>query len=297
MGLNVTRSAMPVIASTTRSLLGESPRWDSDRQSLWWVDISGSSLHELRIDGSETTYSLDHNAGAVNLCANGSLLLATTVGLELLDPQTMATTIVASIESDAPDRRMNDAAIDSSGRVFAGTMRWDAGAPPHDGVLYRYDDGDATPVLTNLGCPNGMAWPRRDLLAFIDSIARRIDLWTVDPTTGDLVVSRDAIDLSRFDGIPDGMTIDSEGALWVAFWGGAAVRRLSLDGAVLSTVELPTPLVSSVGFGGIDLSTLYITTAVQAGEPVGDDGAGFLYRCTPGQIGVAPYRWGGAGSV
>lgn len=280
------------VASSSRSQLGESPRWDARRQVLWWVDITGAALHELRADGSTATRALERPAGAVNLADDGRLLLVTTEGVELFDPETARATLITPIEADAPARRMNDAALDPAGRLFAGTMRWDAGEPPHDGVLYRVEGAAAVPVLTGLGCPNGLAWPSPSMLAYIDSITERIALWAVDPGSGELLRQEGSIDVSRFDGIPDGMALDDEGALWVAFWGGGSVRRISLDSTVLATIVLPTPLVTSVAFGGDDLSTLFITTATGtdvAGEP--DPAAGLLYRCTPGVLGVLPSRW------
>lgn len=281
------------LASGTVSGLGESPRWDAARGVLWWVDITGSVLHGLSADGSTTSRALERHAGAVNLTDDGRLLLATTSGLELLDPATGASTIVTPIEDGLPERRMNDAGVDPAGRVFAGTMRWDAGEPPHDGVLYRVDGcAPAVPVLTGLGCPNGLAWPSPSMFAYIDSMTRRIALWSVDPTTGELLQETGSIDVSAFDGIPDGLALDAEGALWAAFWNGGAVRRFALDGTLLTTIELPTPLVTSVAFGGESLATLYITTAVgDAADAAPGSAAGRLYRCEPGVHGTLPHRW------
>ena len=279
------------VASCTVSQLGESPRWDAARGSLWWVDITGGRLHERRFDGTTASVALDRPAGAVNPADDGRLLLATTAGLEVFDVVTRQAVVRVPIERDLPDRRMNDAAVDARGRVFAGTMRWDAGDPPHDGVLYRIDpDGSTEPVLSGLGCPNGIAWPAPHTMAFIDSMSRSIALWAVDPGTGVLGEKVGVIDVSGFEGVPDGMTLDAEGGLWVAFWNGGAVRRLALDGTVLTTVEVPTPLVTAVAFGGRDLDVLFITTAVGPDESR-DAAAGLLYRCVPGERGVLPSLW------
>lgn len=279
------------VASETVSRLGESPRWDAARGVLWWVDIDGRALNELRADGSTVRRPLEHHAGAVNLANDGRLLLATTVGLELFDPSTGATQLVVSIEAGEPERRMNDAAVDPTGGVFAGTMRWDAGDPPHDGVLYRIvGSAPAIPVLSQLGCPNGLSWPRPGLMAYIDSMTRSIGLWAVDSLSGQLLEQTAAIDTSQFDGVPDGMTSDEDGALWVGFWNGGTVRRFALDGEVLATIDVPTPLVTAVAFGGDNLATLYITTA-SGPSPDTDPFAGVLLSCTPGQRGVLPHRW------
>lgn len=278
------------VASSTVSQLGESPRWDAERGSLWWTDITGGMLHELCADGSTATTPLDRHAGAVNFNHDGTLLLATTAGLEVFDPEMRLSVVQVPVEADDPGRRMNDAAVDAHGRVFAGSMRWDAGDHPHDGVLYRIDlDGSVHVALTGLGCPNAIAWPDPTTMVFIDSLTRSIAVWAVDEESGSLIGQTGEIDLSRFDGIPDGMTLDAEGELWVAFWGGGAVRRIALEGSVLSTIDVPTPLVTSVAFGGPGLDSLFITTA-RASSDAEDSPAGLLYRCAPGQVGHLPNR-------
>jgi sugar lactone lactonase YvrE len=289
--------AQPVVLDVVGSELGESPRWDPVTGNLWWVDIAGLRLHCLESGGLQTTWDLDVAVGAVLLTDSPRVVLAAADGFHLFDPEADRSSLITELESALPLRRMNDAGVDPSGRIYAGTMRWDAGSGPDDGILYRLDgDGGTETLLSDLGCPNGVAWPRNDLFAFIDSLSRRIDFWAVDVSSGSLTGLASSIDTSAFEGIPDGMTLDSDGRLWVAFWGGGVVRSFDPEGAVSATIAVGTRNVSSVCFGGDDLRTLFITTAVdpeasgrEASDPA--DRGGSLFACRPGATGRAPFRW------
>lgn len=285
----ITLSAQPVAAAeSVRSALGESPRWDADHQRLWWTDIEGAVIHSLDADGSVVSHPVPRAAGAVMLADEG-LVLATTSGFESFDPSTDDGATIVEIEASDDSRRMNDASIDPWGGIIGGTMRWDAGVGDHDGVLYRWmPDRGLETVVTGLGCPNGMGWPRPDLFAFIDSLSGGIDLWKVDPQTGSLLSRDSRIDTSGFEGIPDGLAIDEHGHLWVAFWGGGVVRCFDLAGTVLATVSVGTSFVTSVAFGGPDLGTLYITTAVANDT---SPTAGLLHEVRPGALGREPHRF------
>jgi sugar lactone lactonase YvrE len=173
---------------------------------------------------------------------------------------------------------MNDGTCDPWGRMVAGTMRRDE--PRAAGPLYRLEyepDGTARVLTLREGMliPNGMDWPEPDLLWHIDSPTYQIRLYDY-PEQGPLADPVRTLDVSELSGEPDGMTLDADGNLWVAFWGGSAVRCLSPEGKVLETLELPTARVTSCAFGGPDLDTLYVTTA-GGGEDGADDSAGSLF--------------------
>ena len=143
--------------------------------------------------------------------------------------------------------------------------------------------------------PNGLDWPEPDLLWHIDSPTRRIELYAY-PEHGPLAEPVRALDVSELGGDPDGMTLDAEGNLWVAFWGGSAVHCLSPDGKLLETVELPTSRVTSCAFGGPGLDTLYVTTAGGRGpraNPGADPGAGSLFRYPGLATGRPAQAWSG----
>jgi sugar lactone lactonase YvrE len=289
--------AEPVPAPVSR--LGEGCTWDADAGRLVWVDILGAAVHLRAADGATATVPLPRLVGTVVPAPDGRLLVGTTLGLELLDPATGALETVAEVEAGDGRRRMNDGKCDAAGRVYAGTLPRDDVEPPRTseeawtGVLHRLDrDRTTRPLLTGLGCPNGLAWPSPDRMWFIDSDARALTLYRVDPATGDLTGVEQVVDTSAFEGVPDGCTLDGEGCLWVAFWDGGVVRRFAPDGTVLAVVEVPTPQVTSCCFGDDDLGTLYVTTAGN-GPQLGRPGAGELYRCRPGVPGAGHHRWRG----
>ncbi|MBU4214426.1 MAG: SMP-30/gluconolactonase/LRE family protein [Actinobacteria bacterium] len=261
----------PVPVGVGNDELGEGPLWLADRRELWWVDITGARVHRRSepAPGSGdparlTTWRLPRAVGSVLPAADGWVRLATTFGLEELDPETGVLHPLVAIEDGVPDRRMNDVRVDPAGHVWAGTMRFDTSTGPDDGLLYRIDPaGTVHRVLDRIGCPNGMAWPAPDEMVFIDSSRHRVDRWRLDPVSRQVVGELDPIDLAQFSGLPDGLALLDDGTLWVAFWGEGLVRHLSPDGRVLDQVAVPAPSSSCPVLVGTDL--LVITTA--GGDP------------------------------
>ncbi|MCD0483831.1 SMP-30/gluconolactonase/LRE family protein [Streptacidiphilus sp. ASG 303] len=283
------------LVSPDRLVLGESPRWDAAAGRLRWVGIEDRAV--LWLDpatGKSGRTDLDTMPGTLAPYDGDRVLLATDRGFEVLDTASGRLGPVAAAEADRPDRRMNDGACDPYGRMLAGTTA--LSGTPEPGPLYRLETGGgaprAVPVLDGLLVPNGLAWPEPDRLWHIDSPTRRIGLH-VYPEHGPVGPLVRSIDTSDLSGDPDGMALDAEGNLWVAFWGGSAVRCLAPDGRVLETVELPVPQVTSVAFGGDALDTLWITTAARGTDP--DDPAphGALFRCDAPVRGLPAVPWAG----
>ena len=157
------------------------------------------------------------------------------------------------------------------------------------------------PRLHELGCSNGLAWnPGTETFYFIETLKRRIERHHWDAATGDISLERVLLDVPEADGMPDGMCIDAEGHLWVAFWNGGCVRRVHADtGEYLAQIDLPAQQVTSCTFGGADLDTLYITTAhinlddaTRAQQPQ----AGRVFVAQPGVRGRRPDRFRGNGA-
>jgi sugar lactone lactonase YvrE len=197
--------------------------------------------------------------------------------------------VFAPIEADKPGNRMNDATCDPQGRLWAGTMAFDfqAGAAS----LYRIDAEHAvTRVLPDLTISNGMGWsPAGDVMYFIDSTTYGVDAFPFDAASGELGTRERLITFSVDEGMPDGLTVDAEGGIWVALFGGGEVRRYRPDGGSWGTIELPVTQVTSACFGGPTLQDLYITSAaVQldaealARQPL----AGATFVCRPGVTGL-----------
>lgn len=283
-------------------ILGEGPRWDSNNESLIFVDVLPGLLHRANPDssgqldpGNVTSANVGQPLGAANLAADGGLVLAMRDGIYLTSPEATAIRLLAAIELEIPTNRMNDAACDPQGRLWAGTMSFEAAA--NAGTLYRIDpDRTVTAVVTDTTISNGMGWsPAGDLMYFIDSPTRRIDVFDFNADQGTVHNRRTFIDLSQAPGIPDGMTIDSDGGLWVALWGGAQVQRYGSDAVLTDIVNVPVPQPTSCTFGGRDGQDLYITSA-RVGLSQGDlddyplSGSVFVTR--PGYSGLPTFTFG-----
>jgi len=282
-----------------RADLGEGPVWDAVARLLIWVDITAGVVHRFDPETRrDEPFEIGRPVGAAVPTASGELALAVDDGFALLDPATRRIERLAEVESDVPETMMNDGKCDPAGRFWAGTKDIEGRRPL--GALYRLDkDGDVLRVLTGVTISNGLAWsPDHGTMYYIDSPTFGIDAFDFDPETGSASRRRRLVDFPTDWGLPDGMTIDENGFLWVAFWGGSAVRRLSPDGSVASVVEFPVTQVSSCAFGGEDLSDLYVTSARNglSGEQLGGQPhAGGLFRVRSGVQGLVPHAFGGGG--
>jgi sugar lactone lactonase YvrE len=278
----------------SQAALGEGPCWLAHRQQLLWVDILAGHVHLLDpATGEDRAIPAGQPAGAAVPADDGRLALALQDGFALLDPDGGTLERVADVERDRPDNRMNDGKCDSAGRFWAGTMAMDEQTV--SGALYRLDARRVTRVLEGVGISNGLGWSPDDArMYYIDTPTTRVDVFDFDPATG-AVASRRPLLHVEGPGKPDGMTVDGDGSLWVALWGGWRVLHVRPDGTVAGVIQLPVSQVTSCCFGGPDLGDLYITTARKglgpervAAEPL----AGGVFRCRPGGTGlpVRPYR-------
>ena len=163
------------------------------------------------------------------------------------------------------------------------------GGPPCS--LYRLTpDGQVTELIQGVALSNGLDWPEdRRLFYYADSYAGGVDLFDTDPDTGALSARRQFVPIE--DGLPDGLTLDAEGCVWLAVWGTGELRRFTPAGHLDTVVRLPASQVTSAAFGGPDLSTLYITTAREnftEADRQQQPHAGDIFACTPGVPGRPP---------
>ena len=260
--------------------LAEGPLW-APPYGLLWVDIPKGVVHRFDPDtAADTIIDVGTMVGAVAPCADSSGLVgAVGAGFSFIDPDTGAATQICSL-GDPAAVRMNDGKCDPQGRFWAGAMAMDARAGA--GTLYCLGaDGAAVPRLGGLTIPNGIDWsPDGRTMYYVDSPTRRLDAFDFDPDDGVLSNRRPVAELE--EGIlPDGLTVDADGCVWVAMWDGWGVRRFTPDGVFDTVVRLPVPKATSCTFGGTDLRDLYITTAA---DP--EHGPGAVYRCAPGVQGL-----------
>ena len=240
--------------------LGEGPVWDADAGVLWWVDIEGRRIHRFepatRQDTSIETASM---VGALALRKGGGLLAALQDGVYRVDVETGAATLFAPL-GEPPEVRSNESKCDPAGRFLVGTMAFDYSPV---GSLYSIEpDGSLRRLLDRLSIANGMAWSADGgTFYYIDSPLRRVDAFDYDLATGSIANRRLWLKFEDPVAKPDGMTIDAEGGLWIAFWDAAEIRRYGPDGSLDVVVRVPATQVTSAVFGGPDLRDLYITSA------------------------------------
>ena len=279
-----------------RAELGEGPQWDEAGQRLVWVDIMAGRVHLFRPDtGACRTVEVGRPTGAAALSARGGLVLAVPEGFIRLDLDTGALVPLAALPVPSPDIRMNDGKCDRAGRFWAGTMALDerTGA----GALYRLDPSGAVTVMVDgVTISNGLDWSLDERrMYYVDSGTRRIDVFDWDPKKGQISNRRPFVFFPVQAGIPDGLTVDADGGIWVALWGGGAVHRYRPDGHLDRVVLLPVTHPTSCAFGGTDLRDLYVTSAAVAlgpDERARQPGAGGVFRVRPGVRGRLPNTFG-----
>lgn len=267
--------------------IGENPLWHPFERKLYWCDIPNGRIFRFDPDtGVHEQCYRGRTIGGFTIQADGSLLLFMDSGAIAIWKQGEVTEIVRSIPREE-NSRFNDVIADPLGRVFCGTMSTET----QSGSLYRLDLDKSLHVLVEgIGCSNGMAFTR-DIKGFYhtDSFAREISYFDYSVENGALSNRRVFARFDSNDGMPDGLTRDSNGMLWCALWDGGAVVELSIDGAPKRRIAIPAPKTSSVAFGGPDYRDLYITTA--GGNLREKDGvfAGALFKIRCGVSGVPEF--------
>jgi sugar lactone lactonase YvrE len=279
--------------------VGEGPVWDDASGTLVWVDIMGHAVHRYDpAQDKDRAIDIGQPVGAAVLRRNANgLVVALRDGFGLLDESSGQVDLVAPVEADVPTKRMNDGKCDPAGRFWAGTMEFDPAPGSSGGALYRLDPDFQVPkALDGITLSNGMDWTDDGRqMYYIDSMSYGIDIFDFEPATGTLGQRKRFITIQPDEGLPDGMTLDAEGGLWVALHGSGTVRRYTPDGQLDRVVRVPPSMVTCPAFGGDDLGDLYITTmnygmseaAVRA-QPL----SGALFRCRPGVRGRPANRFG-----
>jgi sugar lactone lactonase YvrE len=279
--------------------LGEGPVWDADRGVLWWVDILGGAVH--RFDpaaGSDRAFDLGQPVGALTIRRNRRLILFARDTIFDFDPDTFGLHRLLDFEPEMPPRRCNDARADPSGRVWFGRLALDQ-TQGMGSLRTLAADMTATVALDGLSIPNGLDWsPDGRTMYFVDSRTRLVRAFDFDVETGSISRGRDFFRVGADPGVtagavPDGLTVDEEGCVWLAVWGGGCVLRIDPDGRLRARIDLPVSQVSSCAFGGPDLEDLYVTSAREGytdADLARDPLAGALFRVRPGVRGLTARR-------
>ncbi|MDF0597276.1 SMP-30/gluconolactonase/LRE family protein [Psychromarinibacter halotolerans] len=281
----------------SRSQLGEGAVWDDRGQALWWVDIKAGLIHRTREDGSNGTTDFGEPVGCFAIREGGGLVVAAKSGFWLFDPDTGEKSALSDPEAHLPGNRFNDGTTDMQGRFWAGTMKDDGGPPAPQGSFYRMDtDFSVTKWKDGIYTTNGLAFsPDGRTMYFSDSNPDVRTIWAADydTDTGTPGDPRVFFDTRAVPGRPDGGTVDADGCYWQAGVGGWQLYRITPDGKVDMTIDMPVERPTKPMWGGSNLDILYVTSIGAADDPKQPE-AGSLFAVTgTGCQGVPQARFPG----
>jgi sugar lactone lactonase YvrE len=247
------------ILQDVQNALGEGPIWDHREQALYWVDIGGKTAHRYQpSSGRSQTFPFDVAVTVIGLRASGGFVLGTSKGFATWDPKVGSTDFVHDPEADIPESRFNDGAVDRQGRFWAGTY-----AKKIPTNLYRLDaDHSVHRMEEGLTVCNGIGWSiDNHTMYFTDTRIRMIYAYDFDPKSGSINNRRPFVHSPDSEDVPDGLTIDSEGFVWSASFGGWKIVRYDPDGKLEREITLPVKYPTSCTFGGANYRHLFVTSS------------------------------------
>ena len=273
------------------SELGEGPFWDSKRSRLHWVDIIGKKIISQNLDGSNIhALEVDGNPGCVVLSDEGTMVAGVDNQISSFDGGGNLLKVLADTK-EGSGLRFNDGKCDPTGRFWIGSM--DRKEKNKLGSLYSWNSIEG---LVNreqgVTVSNGMGWsPDNALFYYIDSPTRKVSVYDFDLLTGGIKNKRTFISFSEEDGFPDGMTIDADGRLWVAFWGGSKIMCIDAQSKrVEEVIQFPVSKITSCAFGGEQMDQLFVTSAKVQVSEVDEPMAGKTFVIELGITGIPSYQ-------
>lgn len=265
----------------TACSLGEGVTWDAATDRLLWLDVDGLTLHRLESNGDHMAIPLTRRVSAVVPQIGADLIAATGTSVVELSLDGRFGRVIAQLPPDG-DGNANDGRCDPRGRFWVGTV--DRSPEPRGGLFAVESNGTVTRTRSGIGMSNGIDWSPDGAVAYhVDTLRRRVDRL---PLSDDGLPLTEEV-LTHIDAMPDGLSVDAEGCVWVALWDGHAVHRYTPAGELNTIVEVPHGFVTNCAFGGPTASTLFITTArggMSADELADQPHAGALYSV---EVGVA----------
>ena len=274
--------------------LGEGPVWDPREAALYWLDIPEKRLFRWSPTDGTRTIALSHHVCSLLPRASGGFVGGGYDGFLAIGADYRITSI-GQPEPGLPGNRFNDGTLDRAGRLWAGTM--DRTEATDAGSLYRLDsDLRWTAIDSGYRVTNGPAFSVDGRTLYHTDSARQT-VYAFDLAADGAATNRRVhLQFGDGDGYPDGMTVDAENCLWIAFWDGWCVRRFAASGERIGEHRLPVQRPTSCIFGGPDLDMLFITSAnrdltpeQRAGQPL----AGGLFMLRPGVRGLADEPFAG----
>jgi sugar lactone lactonase YvrE len=269
---------------------GEGPVWSERWGGLRWVDMLAGDVLSLASDGAIDRRHVGNVAAALRPRRQGGAVIGVERGFALEDADGRLTHL-GELWTDT-HVRMNDGGCDPDGRFYCGSMAYDE--RPAAGALYRLDpDGSVHVVLQNVTVSNGLEWsPDGSKAYYNDTPTQRIDVFDYDGESG-LTGRRPFAEVPAEVGGPDGLTVDEEGGVWVALYGGGAVRRYTHDGVLDEVIEVAAEQVTACTIGGQDHNQLFITTSREGIGGGEDPLAGSLFRSAVGVVGLPVREFAG----
>ncbi|MGV2828042.1 SMP-30/gluconolactonase/LRE family protein [Myxosarcina sp. GI1(2024)] len=265
----------------------EMPLWHAQHRCLYWTDIPTGRIfrHYLAEAKTEQIYS-GEPVGGMTIQTDGSLLLFKTKGTIQRWHEGKITTVVDEIPAER-ETRFNDAIADPQGRVFSGTIA----TSDRPGHLYRLDcDGSVHQILEGLTVPNGMGFtPGLQQFYFTDSERRVIYRFNYDRSTGNISDRQIFVVTPLNEGVPDGLTVDSQGYVWSARWDGSHIFRYTPQGKEVLRIGFPAKKISCLAFGGEDYSQIFVTSAGGNDRTQEGSAAGAIFRLQVGIKGVPEF--------
>lgn len=251
----------PQLITPIKSQLGEGPFWYNE--ALYWIDVLGKKIYRyFPAEDKTEEMQLRQYIGSLAPRKKGGFVLALKNGFYFLDKFNGVLTPIVNPEPDKPGNRFNEGKCDARGRFWAGTMALDES--PNQGALYMLNENHQVyKKYSPATISNGICWsPDNRFMYYIDTPTHQILVFDFDLTTGEIKNAKPIITIDPEMGNPDGMTIDVNGCLWIALWGGSAIACYDPKTAkLMQKIDLPASQVSSCAFGGQNLDELYITTA------------------------------------
>jgi sugar lactone lactonase YvrE len=245
--------------------LGEGPLWHPAEQNLYWVDIEQHQIHRFSPNTEKhTSTHFPLPVTALGIRKSGGFITATAEGFGYWDGLSDQIDLFLDPEQHLPHNRCNDAAVGPAGNFWAGTMcPGPQSSGPFPGSLYRLDHNESVRLIQpNLTIGNGLGWsPDGGRFYFTDTLRHTIYRYDFDPATGEAGSRQVFVHDPEQPGVPDGLTVDSQGFVWSARWGGSKIIRYDPDGLPEREITLPVECPTSCTFGGADLNQLYITSA------------------------------------
>lgn len=273
-------------------LLGEGPHWDAAQQCLFYVSILENTIHKYTPSTNKHSKTkLSDQVGFILPVEGAKDQFVVGLGCKFVVIQwdgedgSPAKVIkeLAEVDTDIEDTRINDGKCDPRGRIFAGTMGKESNEG-EKGSLYRLEGNKCAKVSSKIGISNGLAWNMEDhSFYYIDSLEKAVTRYDYDVKTGEISNKRHIFDLAKhgIEGFPDGMTIDTEGYLYVAVFSGSCVIKIDpKKDELLQKIPIPVEQVTSVTFGGPKLDVLYVTTASMTIGSTQHPPAGALFKVT-----------------